>query len=143
VYFVPVSTLNGLRRHTLEELTAVRAQNRPQFAGEISKNDAPYPATHLTYTGNVLNQKAVAFYRRHGVTSIDLAAESGLNMRGKQVMRTRYCLKHQLGICPREGDAPSIQEPLYLVDQAGHRYRLRFNCADCEMELLFEGREEI
>jgi putative protease len=142
VYFVPLSELNGLRRRTLETLSAVRAQNRPLFRGEIVKNNAPYPVTQLTYTGNVLNQKAAAFYRRHGVTAIAPAAESGLDMRGKQVMRTRYCLKHQLDICPRDGSAPSFEEPLYLIDQDGHRYELCFNCAACEMEIFLQDRGE-
>jgi putative protease len=87
--------------------------------------------------GNVLNERAAAFYRRHGVEQIEPAAESGLDMQGRQVMRTRYCLREQLGLCLRENPDLRSQEPLYLVDEDGHRYRLRFNCADCEMEILY------
>ena len=113
------------------KLALVRAQNRPQFKSLLQKNDVPYPAKQLFYTGNVLNRQAAAFYRRHGVTDIAPAAESGLDMHGKRVMRTRYCIKHQLGYCPRLDGAPPLQEPLYLVDENGHRYRLRFDCAAC------------
>lgn len=137
VYFVPLSALNGLRRRTLEKLAAARAHNRPVLKRAISPNSVPYPEKQLTYLGNVLNQQAAAFYRRHGVTQIAPAAESGLMMHGKRVMRTRYCIKHQLGFCHREGDAPPLQEPLYLVDEDGHRYELRFDCAACEMEVFF------
>jgi putative protease len=52
-------------------------------------------------------------------------------------MRTRYCLREQLGLCLRESPDPSPREPLHLVDEDGHRYRLRFNCADCEMEVFY------
>jgi putative protease len=139
VYFLPLSAWNGLRRRTLDRLAAVRAQNRPAVDGAVVKNDAPYPVDKLTYNGNVLNRQAAAFYRRHGVTSIEPAAESGLDMRGKQVMRTRYCLKHQLGMCPKEGGAQSLDEPLCLVDKDGRRYELRFDCAACEMRIFFVG----
>jgi hypothetical protein len=136
-YFLPVSALNQLRRETLEKLAAARERNRPVLRATIHRNDVPYPEKTLSYLGNVLNQKAAAFYRRHGVEEIAPAAESGLDMRGKRVMRTRYCLKHQLGLCPQGNNVPPLKEPLYLVDEDGHKYRLRFDCAACEMEVYF------
>ncbi|MFL7790595.1 MAG: U32 family peptidase [Anaerolineae bacterium] len=137
IYFLPVSNLNALRRDALEKLSKVRAQICPVLRRTIRRNDTPYPEHALSYLGNALNQKAVAFYRRHGVEKIAPAAESGLDMLGKRVMRTRYCIKHQLGLCPQEGNTLSIKEPLYLVDEEGHEYRLRFDCAACEMEVYF------
>jgi collagenase-like PrtC family protease len=136
-YHVPLSALNGLRRRTLEQLSAVRADNRPRLRKRIHKNSTPYPEETLTYLGNVLNEKATAFYRRHGVTQIEPAAESGLEMRGRVVMRTRYCIKHELGLCPKRDEASPVREPLYLVDEDGHRYELRFDCSDCEMEVVY------
>jgi putative protease len=136
-YHFPLSTLNALRRETLEALADVRARNRPVVERTIVANDAPYPERELTYRGNVLNGKAEAFYRRHGVTRIEPAAESGLDMAGRQVMRTRYCVKHQLGYCARYGSkTPSPREPLTLVDEDGRRFGLRFNCDACEMEVV-------
>jgi putative protease len=137
IYFVPLSALNALRRRALQKLAAARAHNRPVLEHAISKNNVPYPEKTLTYLGNVLNQRAATFYRRHGVTQIAPAAESGLMMQGKRVMRTRYCIKHQLGFCHREGNVPRLREPLYLVDEHGHEYELRFDCTDCEMEVFF------
>ncbi|HOU15331.1 MAG TPA: U32 family peptidase [Anaerolineae bacterium] len=136
-YFLPVAVLNELRRAALDTLLDVRAQNRPRLTGEVLKNDVPYPEKQLTYLGNVLNRQAEAFYRRHGVTEIEPAAESGLDMRGRRVMRTRYCLLHQLGYCRREKGVPSLAEPLSLVDEDGHKYPLRFDCANCEMEVFY------
>jgi putative protease len=141
--FLRVSQLNQLRRDVLAQLTTVRERRRPHAHARIEPNDTPYPSTRLSFRGNVLNERAEAFYRRHGVTDIEPAPESGLDMAERPVMRTRYCLMHQLGFCDgasRRGhltrsDAP--REPLYLVDADGHRYRLRFDCAACEMEVLF------
>lgn len=134
--FVPVGTLNAMRRDLLDRLAQVREQNRPRLEVLPVRNDVPYPATRLSYLGNVLNQKAAAFYRRHGVIEIEPAAESGLEMRGRQVMRTRYCVLHQLDLCRRaHPDGPA--EPLYLVDENGHRYRLKFDCARCEMTVFY------
>jgi len=136
-YFLPVATLNELRRAALDNLAVVRAQNRPRFTSEIYTNDVPYPEKQLSYLGNVLNRQAEAFYRRHGVTDIEPAAESGLDMRGRRVMRTRYCLLHQLGFCRRERSAPPLDEPLFLVDEDGHKFLLRFDCINCEMEVSY------
>jgi collagenase-like PrtC family protease len=136
-YHLPFSALNELRRETLEALAFARAHNRPIVERAIVANDVPYPEPELTYRGNVLNEKAEAFYWRHGVTHIEPAAESGLDMAGRQVMRTRYCLKHQLGYCARYGSGTSSpQEPLTLVDEDGRRFALRFDCDACEMEII-------
>jgi putative protease len=136
-YFLPVSALNELRRDTLDRLLATRAANRPQMGKGIARNDAAYPEQQLTYRGNVLNRQAAAFYRRHGVGEIEPAAESGLDMAGRVVMRTRYCIRHQLGLCDGQRKTGNVREPLYLVDEDGHRYRLRFDCASCEMEVIY------
>lgn len=136
-YFLPVSTLNELRRAALACLTEVREANRPRLEGKIERNDVAYPESTLTYRGNVLNRQAAAFYRRHGVTEIEPAAESGLDMTGRVVMRTRYCVQHQLGLCDGAGNRANVRQPLYLIDADGRRYRLRFCCAECEMEIIY------
>jgi putative protease len=98
----------------------------------------------LDFRANVLNAKAQAFYRRHGVTSIEPAAERGLDLRGRVVMTTRYCLKYERGLCPRQrhgGDVAAPPEPWHLVDDEGRRLELRFRCdlRNCVMEIVFAG----
>jgi putative protease len=46
-------------------------------------------------------------------------------------MRTKYCLRHELGLCPklRPGARP---DPLFLLNN-GRRLRLDFDCKSCEM----------
>ncbi len=137
-YFFPRATLNALRRELVEKLGATRAAKFPRLAGKIIQHDALFPEKKLSYWGNVLNEKAADFYRRHGVDEIEPAAESGLNMKGRKVMTTKHCIKYELGGCPH-GDAPvKFTEPLYLVDENEVALRLAFNCKACVMEVYYD-----
>ncbi len=135
VYFLSVSQLNAARRQLVEQLTDVREANRPRLAGMAVRNAVPYPQRHLSYLGNVLNRKAEAFYRRHGVETIEPAAESGLDLAGRLVMTTKYCLRREVGLCPgSRTNGPA--EPLVLEDEDGRRFEVRFRCDPCGMEII-------
>jgi putative protease len=54
-----------------------------------------------------------------------------------ELMRTRYCLRHELGICPRQQQTGASSAPLYLENN-GRRFRLDFDCRNCEMILRSE-----
>jgi 23S rRNA 5-hydroxycytidine C2501 synthase len=136
--FLPAAAWNELRRGAVESLHAARLQKRPRTQGGILPNAFPFPETELSYMGNVLNEKAAAFYRRHGVMKIEPTAERGLDLHGRKVMTTRYCIKYQLDACPREGAGQTLQEPLSLVDEDGHRLQLKFDCKECLMEVIYE-----
>jgi len=138
-YFLPVSRLNAAKRELVEQLLRTRQANRPHPTGGVQKNTVPYPEKHLTYLGNALNEKARAFYYRHGVESIAPAAESGLDLSGQVVMTTKYCLRKELGLCRREGSEPA--EPLILEDEDGRQFELRFRCGPCGMD-IFLGRKD-
>jgi 23S rRNA 5-hydroxycytidine C2501 synthase len=138
VPFLPASAWNALRRGAVESLQAAHLRKRPSTKGGFLPNAFPYPDSELSYLGNALNEKAVTFYHRHGVTKIEPAAENGLDMHGRKVMTTKYCLKYELDACPREGKKRLLHEPLTLVDEDGHRLRLEFDCAACEMDVVYE-----
>ncbi len=138
-YFLPVSRLNAAKRELVEQLLRTRRANRPHLTSGVRKNALPYPEKHLTYLGNALNDKARAFYRRHGVESIEPAAESGVDLSGQVVMTTKYCLRKELGLCQRNGSEPA--EPLILEDEDGREFELRFRCGLCGME-IFLGRKD-
>jgi 23S rRNA 5-hydroxycytidine C2501 synthase len=142
IYFVPASRLNAAKRELVERLLQMREANRPRAAGSVKRNDVPYPQNHLTYLGNALNEKARAFYRRHGVETIEPAAESGVDLSGQVVMTTKLCLRKELGLCKGHG-AKTPAEPMILEDEDGLRYPVRFRCGPCGMEILLErGRSE-
>ena len=140
-WFLTTAQLNALRRAALERLTLVREEKRPTQVGQVERNSVPYPEQTLTFRANALNAKAIAFYQRHGVSPIEAAAESGLDMTGREVMVTRMCIRESLGWCPHQASAPKLAEPLTLVDEDGRHYALRFRCAgyphDCGMEVVY------
>jgi putative protease len=130
-YFLPVSRLNAAKRELVEQLLRGRQANRPRLVGRVQRTAVPYPEKRLTYLGNVLNEKARAFYYRHGVESIAPAAESGLDLSGQVVMTTKYCLRKELGLCQRNGSEAA--ESLVLEDEDGRQFELRFRCGPCGM----------
>ena len=71
-WFVPAAAINALRRdavaaHEAARLAAWERQERKAPA----EPPAVYPATQLSYLANVYNDKARAFYHKHGVGLID------------------------------------------------------------------------
>jgi collagenase-like PrtC family protease len=138
-YFLPVARLNAAKRELVEQLLRIREANRPRGTGGVQKNRVPYPERHLTYLGNALNEKAGAFYRRHGVQNIAPAAEAGLDLSGQVVMTTKLCLRKELGLC--SGSRSKAAEPLILEDEDGRRFHVRFRCGSCGMDILL-GRKE-
>ena len=48
-----------------------------------------------------------------------------------ELMRTKYCIRHQLGLCPKQGKVKKA-EPLFLRN-GKERLQLTFDCAVCEM----------
>ncbi|MHC5082815.1 MAG: peptidase U32 family protein [Planctomycetota bacterium] len=135
IYFFPVSVLNTLKRGLVEALMQTRLQNRPKLTGCITKNNFPYPEKHLTFRANVLNEKAKAFYQRHQVETIEPAAESGLDMAGRLVMTSKYCLRRQLNQC-LSGKAPDSD--WYLEDAQRNRFKIEFDCPACQMNLYWQ-----
>ncbi len=127
VPFVPVSFLNGLRRSLAERLDVLPVRMQPLREGVI--DPVPAPET-LSYKDNVANSLARALYRERGATEMEDAYEL-THREGIEYMRTKYCLRHELGICPKQrpGTRP---DPLYLRNN-GRRLRLDFDCRACEM----------
>ncbi|MBI5064534.1 MAG: U32 family peptidase [Desulfatitalea sp.] len=136
--FLPLSTLNRLRREALEQLTQRRLEYYRAEAVVFTPTTVPYPEKSVDYRANVLNRQAENFYARHGATVTEPALEAGVNPAGKRVMTTRYCIRHQLDACPRHGNKKIIpKEPLYLSD-GKRKYRLAFDCQRCEMYVDLE-----
>ena len=134
--FIPSSLLSDLRRQAAAELEKARLESyiRP---GVGASAHPKYPVDKLTYLGNVMNAQARTFYQDHGVNIIDDAFEKNTPDSGV-IMFCRHCIKNAMGLCtknPRQD--MKVQEPLFLVSQDGRRFRLRFDCAKCQMEIMY------
>ena len=140
--FFPASTINSIRREALQNLTAIRLEKYPRSIIRFVPNDTPCPEKTLDYHANILNDHARRFYERHGVLAIEPAFEALSDTAGMTVMTSRYCIRHQLDLCPRYGaKGPSSQKPLTLRDRH-HMYRLEFDCRQCRMLVILEGKKQ-
>ena len=137
VPFLPASVLNDLRRNAAASLREARLSAHKRNEIKLIKNSEPYPTKEITYLGNALNQKAVEFYRRHGVEKTEMAAEAGLDLRGRKVMTTKYCLRYELDACLKTADGKRLSDPLTLTGVDGKKLILKFNCRDCVMEVYY------
>lgn len=53
--------------------------------------------------------------------------------RGDELMRTRYCVRYQLGMCPKWQGAKGSGR--LFLENNGRRFALNFHCKECEMTL--------
>ncbi|MCB9174027.1 MAG: U32 family peptidase [Flavobacteriales bacterium] len=136
-WFLPISKINEIRRKVLDQLIDIRVNEYHREEYQIKKTDHPYPVTQLDFTYNVANKLARSFYKRHGVTEIEKAFELQWDPGKSRVMTTKYCVKYELGKCPkfqRESMGDKVVEPLVLK-HGENEYKLKFNCKPCEMEI--------
>ena len=120
------AAVNGIRRGVAEALDAmpcgrVPLMNRPLKPLQQSLGEA-------TYKNNISNSIASRFFSR-----VEPAYELSPS-KGAELMRSRYCIRYELGMCPRFQGARAPR-PLLLVNN-GRRFPLVFDCKNCEMAVL-------
>ena len=145
VYFYPAAFLNGIRRDLAAKFTAAWA---PAGSGVLLRSDkkilasqaplAVASAKALDYRANCANHLAREVLTELGAETVAPAYELEAP-RGAEVMRSRYCIKYELGLCPKHQSkafaARDIREPLYLENN-GRRLQLKFDCKNCEMVVI-------
>lgn len=139
-FFVPASSLNQLRREALESLSEHRIRHFHPDDKPLVHIDAPYFVETLDYRANVVNAKSEAFYKHHGVKSIERGIEQTLDYKDKALMTTKYCLRYELGCClkGKGGMKPAVTlkpTDTLVLRNNNHRFRLEFNCAECLMRI--------
>jgi putative protease len=135
--FIPSSLLSDMRRSVAEKLESLRLESytRPLPGTPATPH---YPVKELSYLGNVMNAQARTFYQDHGVTKVDDAFEKS-QPDSATVMFCRHCIKYALGICTKNRKRDlKIQEPLFLTSQDGRKFRLKFDCSRCQMEIMYQ-----
>ena len=167
--FLPTSALNAIRRDLAAALEEMPCRAIPLLVNQASSRDgnAEEPATlesdvlsqvqdiqettsngpHLSYKANIANHIARKIYMSLGASRTDDAFEIS-HRSDAELMRTKYCIRYELGLCPVHQQAGRQQgkgnanlhdltttanlKNLSLINN-GKRYRLAFDCANCEM----------
>ena len=139
-WFLPASVTGEWRRLLVEQLTLARRLNYRREVAVWKPTTHAWPGQALTYLGNVMNGEALRFYRGHGVQAVAPAYERQ-PVPGAVLMFCRHCLRFSMGWCPshQKGRSP-YREPYYLVAGDGRRFRLEFDCKNCQMKVY--GNEE-
>lgn len=132
-WFIPVSSLNDLRRKCAERLYTVRSGNykRPHFV--FKKSNIKYPCDNIDYRWNVSNSLARSFYERHGVAVIADSFETGVRAGDEALMTTKMCLKYESGLCPKHGGISSSYKEPFILDDGVRRFDVTFECSSCMM----------
>lgn len=134
-WFLPASVLADFRRQAVEKLITARRITYRRELAKVEPTTHNYPQPELTYLGNVANSKAAAFYHKHGVERIAPAYEKE-KVADAALMFCKHCLKHSMGWCNvhQKGQSP-YREPFYLQTTDGKRFRLAFDCKNCQMKV--------
>ena len=158
--FIPASRLSELRRSSLAnrptlQQTLPQQQTLPTGRGVVTSFLSPvsrgiYSPPYREGQGegllqggsangglhlNVANKLSRQFYESLGIDTIpafELQEPQGENV----LMQCRHCLRFALGHCVKHGGTPPTwQEPLFLTLANGQRFRLHFDCKNCEMQV--------
>lgn len=167
---LPTSALNAIRRDLAAALEEMPCRAIPLLVNQTSSRtgNAEYPVLepdvlsqvqdiqettsngpHLSYKANIANHIARKIYMSLGASRTDDAFEIS-HRPDAELMRTKYCIRYELGLCPvhqagrQHGRAnhtsgmvnppiPSSRKTNLYLTNNGKRYHLAFDCANCEM----------
>ena len=142
--FIPSSILAGLRRDTLEKFShqfQFEHSGDNESLGYILPNkiDTNNSAEEINIA-NVANKLARQLYDEIGPKDAPDAFETTKPNRDSetQIMTCRYCIRYEMGYCTKQGRKAPWQEPLYLVLKDNRKFRLKFDCLNCQMRIYAE-----
>lgn len=149
---VEVDLQDGIPFIPLSELNAIRREAFAGFADRIAAGDFPkkgplprrmtvdYGSDEIDYRANVTNALSEKFYRDRGVKRVGKGFECRQDYIGKEVMRTRYCIRREMDLCLKQPSC-SYRGPLTLENN-GTLFGLQFDCGVCEMSLIYKEKEK-
>ncbi len=138
-YFLPISSVNELRREALETFTnALLFFNRPRKIYRTTTNSLKEQSIKipqkLSYLYNISNQKAQDIYKSWGGKEIAPAFEIK-EEKDSVLMTCKHCIKRHIGYCSKNSPTLPFKEPLFLL-YGKEKIKLHFDCKKCEMLLL-------
>jgi len=135
--FIQTSMLNDMRRETLACLQNIRLSKYERTTGHITPNSWPYARQEASYKENIANSKAIVFYQRHGVKEAEKAFELNKSIDKQVLMETKYCLKFEMGICPKTPHSPTpLDKEKFKLEGLGSSFDLEFDCKNCVMKVI-------
>ena len=131
--FIPVSKINEIRRNILDDLMNERINKYKRPLQKPLKYTKFYQSC-LDYRGNIYNDEATTFYENSGCSTCNKALEAYQNIpQNTELMRCKHCLRYASGLCSKK---VKFNKQLYLIDETGKKYPLKFDCKKCEMAIL-------
>ena len=130
-YFIPNSVLSEMRRTLVEKLVS-QTDGSSVTSRTITKEPSPcdIPSYPYTYLYNISNHLSRQFYGVKDLSAFELKGGEG------PIMQCRHCIRYALGYCVKHGgQRPTWREPLSLVLGDGRRFRLEFDCKNCQMNV--------
>lgn len=142
--FIPSSILAELRRNTLKKFSSLytsqhEEQPTPFILPETIGKDI-ISAEDIN-AANVANRLARELYNELGPKDAPEAIEVSNNyeVSGTPIMTCRYCIRYEMGYCTKQCERKAPwKEPLYLVLKDNRRFRLKFDCNNCQMKVYAE-----
>ena len=135
---MPVSSINGIRRKIADALDAMDCKARPLLNRTDRINtEHPLPVPDIIpYKANVSNRITRQIYTNAGASRIEPAFEIS-HLKEAELMRTKYCIRYELGLCRRLTKESGPSKDLFLLNN-GQRFILHFDCSRCEMTVRMD-----
>ena len=133
--FMSASFLNSIRREIAEKLDSMPCGRKDLLLRDMKNADkgvCMLPQKKTNYKNNISNRLSETVYRSYGAENIEPAYELS-HAKGAELMRTKYCVRFELGLCPKHHGCKT-HGPLFLLNN-GQRFILEFDCRNCEMTL--------
>jgi putative protease len=108
------------------------------YREEVSQPQHNISAPASSFNFNISNRLSQQFVADTcGIKPTDALEVTCKQPEGMPLMTCRFCLRYQMGWCPRQHRVNSpYQEPYYLCSKDGRRFRLDFDCKKCEMKVF-------
>lgn len=140
--FIPSSILVELRRRTLDKFSNqfMLSQNRGSLSRILHEDTDTNINAEDINAANVANKFARRLYDEIGPKDAPDAFETIRHDADcTQIMTCRYCIRYEMGYCTKQkGKKAPWKEPLYLVLNDDRKFRLKFDCINCQMKIYAE-----
>ena len=130
--FMAASFINNIRRELAQHLDNLPCNKKDILLREllIGNKRGILDQKNVFYSSNVSNRLSATVYHENGAGNIEQAYEL-CHTADAELMRSRYCIRYELGICPKHHGCKN-SGPLFLLNN-GQRFALEFDCKNCEM----------